>query len=429
MKTLLLVLLILAASVFGQSQQPMTIDQAIKQAIDHNPLIEQASQAVNSASARVEQSRSGYYPTSDVDVAYTHLSPVSQMAFPGMGEFQLFPANNYDGHISVKETIYDFGKTSASMDVSQSGIATASTNIDIIKTNIAYQTIQAFYAILFLEKSIGVQDEQMEALSRHQEDTRKKILAGTATVFDTLTTRVRITSIQNKKFDLQNDLQKREATLRRLLGLQPGSEIHLQGEFNTIPVAVSSDSLIASANQRRLELKEAHQEVAMAELKEKLVSLNDMPSLKVNAQYGLKNGLFPDMDVLRGNWVLGLDAKIPVFNGYLTRNQEEEMKAAKLGTEARTRDLERMIMNEVLQAISDVQTNEKKIATSTSQIEQATEALNLANLRYKDGVATNLDVIDAETNLSQAELSRLDAMYNYVLSRYALDKAVGEELF
>ena len=104
------------------------------------------------------------------------------------------------------------------------------------------------------------------------------------------------------------------------------------------------------------------------------------------------------------------------------------MRALTLGSEARAHDGERNVMNEVLQAISDVQANEKKVETSTTQIEQAKQALALANLRYETGVVTNLDVIDAQTILSQAEHSRLDALYNSAISRYALQKAVGGTL-
>ncbi|MFI5251611.1 MAG: TolC family protein [Bacteroidota bacterium] len=430
MKKIILILFSFLAVFTGypQTQQTLTIDQAIRQAIAHNPLVEQATQGVNGALARIEQNRSSYYPTSDVDLEYVRLSPVSELAFPGLGEFQLFSANNYDEHISLKQTIYDFGKTSASIDLSQSAIASASINVDVIKTNIAYQTIQTFYAMLFLEKSIEVQDEQIDALLQHQDVTKKKIDSGTATDFDTLTTRVRITTAQNKKFDLQNDFSKHEATLCRLLGLPPDSGIHPQGEFDTRMLQLNTDSLVTLANQQRLELKAAHDEENTAVLGERVVSLNDKPSVKFNMMYGLKNGFFPDMDVLRGNWVFGLDANIPIFNGFKTHNQEQEAVAMRMATEARTRDLERTVVSEVRQALSDVRTNILKIQSSTSQVDQAKQALALANLRYETGVATNLDVIDAQTNVSQSELSHLDALYNYVLSRYALEKAVGDSL-
>jgi outer membrane protein TolC len=384
----------------GQPAQPqtsdsLTVDQAVRQVIERHPLVQQASEAFQASLARVEQSRSGYYPVSEAELGYTRLDPISEMGFPGLGSFQLFSANNFDEHISLRQTIYDFGKTSAALDLSLSNVQSATTAVEVIRTNLAYFTVQTFYSILFLHQSIQVQDRQIDVLNQHLLMAQKKVRAETATDFDVLTTQVRIAAAQNKKFDLQNGHQKQEAMMRRLLNLPVNAEIRLRGEFIPVSVNINLDSLTAIAQKQRVELVQAHDAERSADLQAHVASLRDMPALKVDLTYGLKNGYFPNLDVLRGNWVAAVEASVPIFNGYRTRSEEQEARANLRASEAHTRDLERSIFTEVQQAVCDVQMNAEKIKTSALQVEQAKEALAIATVRYESGVITNLDLLDA----------------------------------
>lgn len=411
-----------------QQSDSLTVEDAIRQVISHHPLVQQASEAVEASRARVEMSRSGMYPTSNVNLGYVRLDPIAELAFPGLGDFKLFPENNYDEHIGVSQTVFDFGKTSASVDLAQQSVESMNDNVQLVKTNLAFQTIQAFYAILFLRQSLIVQDQQIDVLNQHLGIVQKKVEAGTSTDFDVLTTQVRIAAAQNKKFDIQNEIEQQEAVFRRLLGLPYSQKVKLRGEFNPIPVALNVDSLTAAAMSRRTELKLSHDGEKAAELQEHVADLRNMPALKANVAYGLKNGYIPDLDVLRGNWVFNVEANIPVFDGFHAQSERQEAKANHYGAIARSRETERMIVNEVQQAISNVRTNGEKIQTSTVQVRQAEQALQMATVRFESGVITNLDLLDAQTAVAQAKLSYLDALKQFVVSRYSLEKAVGGNL-
>ena len=418
-----------AGSVHSQSTDSLSVHEAVRQVIDHHPMVEQATHAVEASLARVEQSRSSYYPTSDIGLSYVRLGPVAELAFPGLGEFKLFPENNYDEHISVKQTVYDFGKTSSSVELKQQAVEGLRDNVTLARTSLAFQTIQAFYAILFLRQSADVQQQQIGALNEHLVIARKKVQAGTATDFDLLTTQVRIAAARNRRLDILNELRKQEATFRRLLGLSSDAEIRLRGDFSSSPIPLNMDSLMNVALNQRTELKQARDEEKVAELQERVAASRDMPTVEVNLAYGLKNGYIPNLDVLRGNWVVGLDVDVPIFNGFRTRAEEDEAIAGRLVSEARTSDVERLVRAEVQQAVSDMRTSADKIETSTLQVDQAQQALDIATVRYESGVITNLDLIDAETALAQARLGHLQALFDYVISSTRLGRAVGNRLF
>ncbi|HUL43689.1 MAG TPA: TolC family protein [Bacteroidota bacterium] len=430
MKTLilLLVLTMVGTQLRAQSADSLTVEEAIRSVTRTHPLIRKAKESVEAASARVRQSRSAYYPTSDAELTYTRLDPIGEVTFPGLGLFEMYPENNYDEHISLRQTLYDFGKTSASVDLNQTSMNADARTVELVSTDLAFQTIQTFYAILFLRQNLEVQGQEIDALNEHLLITQKKSDAGTATDFDVLTTQVRIAAEQNRRADIENLLQHQELTFRRLLGLPPDAPIRIKGSFDAPPVSMNPDSLLNAAQSQRTEILQSKDQEKLAELGEKVASLQDRPELKLELVYGLKNGIFPDIDVLRGNWVAGVEAKLPIFNGFKTRSEEEEAHAKVLSARDQTLNTARAVELEVQQSISDIRTNVRKIETSTLGLEQARQALEMAKVRYESGVITNLDLIDAQTALAEAELTRLSALHDYIISRYALQRATGENI-
>jgi outer membrane protein len=413
------------STAFGQDT--LTVTQAIRRVLEHHPAIAQGTESVRAAEARALQSASPSYPDLTAEASYAFLGPIAKLAFPGLGEFRLYPADNYDAHIAGRYTVYDFGKLDATVNVTRSRVQSGLDAVELTKSNLAYQTIRIFYSILYLERSIKVQDEQIEALHQHMLSTKRRVDAGTATSFDVLTTQVRVAAAQSQKIDLENGLQKQRVLLGQLLGLAPGTQVQIRGDFDQRTSPEARESLFEMAAKQRMEIKLAMDAEQSAQLQRDLASLGNRPSLKANLAYGLKNGFIPNLDVLRGNWVAGVKAEVPIFDGWRTDHQKEEAEANILAEQARRRDVERQVSSDVEQATADVQAAVSKIAISELQVQQAKEAVSIAQSRYETGTVTNLDLLDAQAAESTARLGNLQALYKYVMSKYELQRAVGDK--
>ena len=410
------------------AQDTLTVDKMLKRLMQVHPAITQAEQNSHAAEARVLQLQSALMPDVTTEGTYAFLAPIAKLAFPGLGEFKLFPANNYDIHIAGRYTVYDFGKSDATIDLSRSRVQTSQDAIELTKTTLAYQAVRIFYAILLLEKSIDVQNEQIEALQQHLESTKRRVSAGTATSFDVLTTQVRVAAAQSQKIDLEAMESKQRSVLAQLLGLSSGSSVKIKGDYMQQPVSLNSDSLLEAAVRQRMELKMAKDAGMSAQLQQKVASLGQKPSLMANVSYGLKNGYIPNLDVLRGNWMAGIRAELPIFDGGRTDHQQEEARAQVLAEEARQKDIQQQIRSDVEQAVTEVHSAAQKIAISEIQVKQAADAVSIAKSRYEIGTVTNLDLLDAQATESSARLGNLQALYKLVLSKYELDRAIGVKL-
>ncbi len=429
--TLAIIFYALLSKVFAQTKQTdsLTLQRAINMTLTNQPLINQAVEQINAVNARINEQNSSYYPQVEGNLSYAWIGPVISLAFPGMGNFDFNTPNNYDMHVSAGYTLYDFGRRDAAMDLIKSYKLSAEEKINLVKSNLTYSTIQTFYSILFLKKSIAVKNDQINTLNQHLDITKKKVASGSATDFDVLTTEVRVASAENDKTDLQNALAKEEIYLRSLLGYSSSHPLNLTGDFSTTGLDVNEDSLVTQAYNMRPEIKLAKDAENSARLSKQVSALGDRPTISLDASYGLKNGFFPDLDVLRGNWVAAISANIPIFNGYRTDAKVEEAEANLKESTQEILSLERRIKAEVQSAYSDWKTNYEKLDRTKLQVKQAEDALSRAELQYRDGVITNLDLIDSETALAEARLLYLQVIYKNVLSKYALDKVIGQVLW
>ena len=224
--------LFLFQQVFSQNAEKnaLSLDDAIKMAISNQPLIEQALDQADAADAKIKEQNSLFYPRIEGELYYMRIGPVPSIEFSGH-KFELAAADNYNANISASQLVYDFGKRSAVLDLMKAYKLSALDKIALIKNNLTYQTIQTYYTILFLEKSLEVNTEQIETLQKHIELTGKKVQSGSATDFDILTTQVKVADAQNRKTDIENSLSQQKLALYSLLDKPSDSQFHLTGEL------------------------------------------------------------------------------------------------------------------------------------------------------------------------------------------------------
>jgi outer membrane protein len=411
----------------SQTVHTLTLDDALHAVLASSPQLKEAEHSSDAAEARVKVTESGNYPSSDFEASYARVSPVSAASF-GPTVFQLNPANNYDGHISVDALLYDFDRRNAATELSRSAVTSSRDRIDILKESLSYQTVKTFYTILFIQKSILVHNEELNTLNEHLAITKKKTESGTATDFDILTIQVRIAAARNKGIDLDNMLQQAEIRLKESAHIPADDSVQLLGSFDSSFASDAGPAAIQQALSSRLEMHSADDAITSASLQKTLIGRGDYPSLNFHFAYGIKNGLFPNIDVWRGNYIAALQLSVPIFDGFKKEYQEDEAEANVNAAQERKNFIAQQIRTEVRQAMINVQSNQDKVQIAQFTIDQAQKALEIARIKYNAGSITNLDLLDAETSLTEAQFQKVQALYTLEVSKYELDEAFGKKL-
>ncbi|SYZ72028.1 putative Outer membrane efflux protein [Candidatus Zixiibacteriota bacterium] len=406
----------------------LTRDEVVRLTLTNQPQIMQAQQNLTVAEARVDVNRAALWPDIGLVGVYTRLDPVAKLEVGGATE-KLFPNDNYDVQVDLEHTLYDFGRKRTAISVAQRSRQMAQDNIDLVRLTLAYQAISAFNNALILQNTIAVIDSQLVALRQHAAVSTKKIQAGTATNYDTLTTQVRIAVATNDRTDAVRALNSQIIILHELTGLPDASPINLKGDYATVTPMPQLDSLLQTAENQRPEMVMARDAEQVAATQTHLVSLGDKPSLSLAVGSGFKNGYFPNIAEPHLNWNAGLIFRMPLFNGHRTQYEESGAHAALEAAKQHTADMIRKITGDVRQAFLDVQTSLSKIATTEVQIRQAEQAVAMAVIRYQAGVITNVELLDAQTALLQTRLIRLRALYEYTVGLANLDRATGRRMW
>lgn len=429
MKKIIIAIIFLAISLNNINYaQSYTLDEVIKLTVQNHPLIKQKEDELRSIGYKIEQQKSFYLPEVSGRASYTRIGPIPAFAFGGEA-IELAPANNYNAAILVHQTLYDFGKRDLMVDYTASFLNSIKDNEEQIKYDLSNLAIKIFYGIIFIEKTIAVKDTQFAALEEHLKVTELKIKNGTATDYDLLSTKTKMIEIKNEKLDLQNEMNKQKIHLKELIGTNRNEEIAISGEFSLPYYGSNSDSLLNIAFMQRPEIKLIADSRNSDNIRRELLSKNDKPVFNADISYGFKNGYEPNIEVMRGNWAAAVSVAVPIFNGNLTESKVNEASAAIDASDKKLEQVKELISTDIYQAISDLKTEIKKINYTKEQIEYARRSLDRAKIRYERGAATNLEVLDAETVLTQARLLKIQSLYKTIINYYSLRRAAGDKIF
>jgi len=154
-------------------------------------------------------------------------------------------------------------------------------------------------------------------------------------------------------------------------------------------------------------------------------SRGNRPSLNAQVSGGMEDGVAPALYDNKGYVQAGLALEVPIFTGRRVTGERMEADAGVRSAEARERELDQSITTEVADAYSDFNAARSRLANADTVVEQAREALDLAQTRYTNGVITNFELLDAQSASRAAELSRQQARYDCVLARQAVARAAG----
>jgi outer membrane protein len=411
------------------SHDSLTIDEVLKAVLARNPSLAQAEATLKATHEHACAIESSLYPSVNGVASYADIGPLSEMAFGGQ-KFSLYPANNYDLHIGVDYTLWDFGKRNLAVAIGKNQESMAGDRLLNSKIALSYQVIQIFYTILLRQKAVAVSDEQITSLTRHLHVVQEKMKTGSATEFDTLTIVVQRASAESQRISHLNNLLKHCTALKIHMGISDDKPLLLKGDFLVAPTALNADSLVAAAFERRPDRQLSKKQIAASQLLLQSTQRENYPILSAFATSGIKNGYVksmpPDLNKPYFDWTIGGRLNVPIFDGFHHKHSQAEAIENDTYAQKGLTETEEWIKSEVLQAKADVEAAFAQIAISSLKVKQATRSLELAKVKFETGTITNTDLLDKQKEYIEAEYDNVQNQYLYVMALLALDKATGK---
>ncbi len=416
-------------SKVNMADDSLSLRKIIEQVVSSHPIVKNAEEALNNADARIELAKTGYYPQAYMVANFSNMGPVIKLSIPNMGTFMLYPDNNYSAAVNIEQTVYDFGRTKESILLENKGKDLGLQAVEQVKQKLSILTVNNFYSMVYIQAAIKIKDEQLAALNEHLEYVEKMLSTGSATEYQVLTTKVKISGVESQKVDLQAALKAQQASLNSLLGNSQDISPVVKNELQVEVPLMKQDSLLPYAFRNRDEVLLNNKRKSLAELKYDMVKLQNKPMLNLIASGGAKNGFIPNLYEIRPNYVIGLGFRVPIFDGMKNKFNLQQANSAITSIGYESESTKRNVSNEIIEAEVYVESAHKKIKQSELQLMQALKAYSLAETSFKSGVITNLDMLDAGTAVSETRLMLLKSRIDYATSIYRLNAALGNRLY
>lgn len=415
-------------TIHAQVADSLKLAVAIKEAVDSHPTVMQAQVALKAADTKIAISKSNYLPTVEGSAGITNIGPVPSIDFAGKS-FKMAPQNSYNAGITVNQLVYDFGRNTMGDAVEAEGKNLAGINIEQAKQRIATAVVNSYFTLLYLQNAKDIKEEQLRTLNSHLEFVLKKKATGSATEYEVLATKVRISNIESQKTDIEAARGIQQSVMNTLLGRDANAAVLVAKEISSGIPNMDAGALYSYALANRNDLKAAAEKTKIAELRYKFTKSQNSPTLAAFANGGVKNGYVPYLGDPKLNYAVGLSLRVPIFDANRTSNNAQLAQSAVVSSQYDEELARRGVSTEITEARLNVESAATKVKQISMQLQQATKALALAEVSYKAGAITNLDLLDATTSLSESQLNYLKARIDYTVSTYKLKVALGDNLY
>lgn len=459
------------ASAVGQQAPPdtlrLTIDAAVQRALERSEEIQSARAQLDQAEARVTQARATGLPQIGTALNYSRAirtvfdveapPPADTTRIPDAfdparspfdrydilselmtqdfmsGLFSGLPfgrRNTYVATLQLSQPLFTGGRISGTRDGARHFEAAATHRLAEAEADILLQVRVAYLNAVLARRLLGVAEESRRIAEAHLRQTEAFRSAGTASEFDLLRARVDFQNRDPAVVQADNLAQLAMLELKRLVNLPLDQPVVLVSEFDPAVVAVDEAALRGLVADRPL-LQAAREAVAVREAGLRVARSEWFPSVRLLGNFGFQaypDNIAPPLSQWRGDWNVQLTVSWMPFDGFGRRGRIGEAQAQLRDAVVQRAQVEEGLEVELTGALGDYRTARAEIAARRETVDLARQTLDLAELRYRNGLATQLEVSDAALLLDQARVNEIQALHDIVKALAQLERLSGGRL-
>ncbi len=422
-----LILLFLVVLHFANAQAQNLINKELKnllnQSLTYFPKVKEVEQSVQMAQDKLALTELNKYPDLTLDASYAYMQPKIEVPF-GDKTFQFAPEHNVSGALNGSYTLFDFGRLAASIEKAKLELQTSKQVAKQLEHSLFFQISQLYYQIIYAKKAIDIQNEVVGLLTENKTVVEAQLKNGNAIQLDLLTIQSKIDNENNRKIDLETNLNK----LFNLLKYATGVNNIQEGQLTIALKNYNFEEALQMAIQNNPSLAIAKSKVNVAKAEVAIAKLNELPFIGLKASVGSRNGYLPQINDPRFNYNAGIGFSLPLFNGGKTKQQikiqERAVALNETGVAAQLHDFEK----DIQAALIDIKSNERRIKNAASQIEQAALAQKLSVSKLKNGTTTPIELTSTNADYQRALLNQLQYQYQLCNAQLELVKLMGLDL-
>lgn len=431
-----LLLLILSSFYMGaiaDAETVLTAEKVRQLALEYNRQLQSAKKELDRSRGEVIAARAGALPQVSIDGRYTRNLEKPALFFGGE-KIVIGSENDFNLQLSVTQPLYNGGKVKSAWSIAEIYEKYSKEKVAEIESDIIFGAESMFYSAILAESQLEVLGSAFEQLSYNLEVVEKFYDQGMVSEFELLRAKVERLNLEPQLTAAESALNISRKQLKSFLGLSLEEEIELIADYSDTTIAgiVELDSLIDVALSTRSEAKQADLQKRGYEKAVRIAKGNWLyPSVNLNTTYQIAASSddfrINDRNMAR-SWTASVLLTIPLFDGGRTIGEVRKAKTDYYQAVLAEEQLKDDIRLEVEEAYDALIKAKKALDLQKETISQAEEGMRIANLRYQTGIGTQLEILSAQTALTDARSNLAAAVYSLRLAKSALKKATGIEI-
>jgi len=384
-------------------------------ALKNHPLILQSDADVAAAVARKGQARSAWYPSVNLSTGYSRAR-----AFNTSTNQNVTTPNEF-ARGDLNWTLYDFGRTGASVDRADANAAISRENAATTREDVAFVATVAFYNVLRAEKTLEFQRENLRQQESLYRQASAFYEAGVRAKIDVVRAEANLYDARAQLSQAENGLRVARVTLLQRIGVDGPAGFRLSGTLPERSLPGTLQDWVAEAERNRPELRALAEKERAATESLRLARAGYLPFLVGAAGYGYGAEEVP----LQQNYGLSVTLNYPLFSGFQTREQAKEALATISSARYEFIETKRRVRLEVEVSAYGVQEAEERLSARKKQRDASEENLRLATARYEVGAGDIIEMTDAQAQMVRSETDTINTAFDFAVSHASLLRAMG----
>lgn len=423
------------------AQERLTSDRAVRIALENSLQRRMAAKEVEMADEGLARARAEFGPTVTLQGGLYRYDDQPSLVQTNQGLTKLNNALSamtygrvpevsppsdgrtyYGGGIKVTQPLYTGNKLTATRDLARAGLENARKNLDAWENDLALSARKAFYTVILTRQMAGAVDEAVESMTRHVQEAIAYHSQKIVPKLDLLRAEEKLADLRQQQLYAHNNIDLAQTSLNYVLGVDMDTRYVYDDAPRPMPMPGDLETCMAAAMENRPEISAMDAQIRMAK---EQIAVAQSDYLPILALVGEAHRYEPENDDPSAQ--IGIVASMDLFDNGRTSHKKAQAGRGLEKALIAKKQLSRGIRLEVEKAYHDAQAAFKSIDVAQKSLDTAREALDAARTRYRVGLSTSLERLDAEVSLTRAKTNHIQALSMYNIAVAELERAMAKE--
>jgi outer membrane protein TolC len=431
------------AAITSPAVNTLSLKDSISFAMEKSPAIIAAKENAKAADARVGQAFGAVLPNLSLNGNYGNAaSQPTTFVIPAgafgstessidVGTSETYVQSGYD--LTLSQPLYTGGRLSGALDIAKYYLNISTENLRKAEIDLKYNVINAYYGVLRAKKLHDLAQESLDMANSHRDQVKAMYSAGTATKADILRTEVQVADTELSLKKTANALALAKDAFNNALGWDLEAPVELSVKDFVLEsvqptpykacVAIAFDSK-PDWNVFQLNKKISDRTVG-------IMNANYFPSLSLVGTYGNRKTTYAEFpgstDV--NSWTISANGSWTLFDGFSTGAKVKEAESNLNAIKANEESTRNGVILEVKDACLNLGSSLDEISSAKKAVDLADENYKISKEKYRSGIGSNLEMIDAQTALVQARTDLYQAQFDYQINKAKVNQVIGKDIY